>query len=277
MTRSCLGVWCWGLCIPSDVCTIFPYMLKRAWAVRVMSRCTKVGVLGSPSTPGVWRGPLEGTKEYVGILLRRVDRESSAPSELEVSRIFEDTDWPRLSCASAVSAVFEVIIPCYPFDFHFARSPYTPHQQRNLAQTYTLAMDSAQKPSRLAETGYISPYSRSGAPGPHPNGDVYGPLRSRALATLEAMGFDPELMAEHSVLWAEHQVSCSSPAVSAISCPAVLVETIPRRYQMPLVDRVSEVLRTLTGSIRTCHASAIHALFWQQHAAYYGILRRCSL
>ncbi|KJZ80516.1 hypothetical protein HIM_00366 [Hirsutella minnesotensis 3608] len=62
------------------------------------------------------------------------------------------------------------------------------------------------KSARLAESSYLSPYSRNGAPDrAHPNTDPYAPLRSRALATLEAMGFDPNLMVEHGVLWAEHQ------------------------------------------------------------------------
>ncbi|EGC45648.1 conserved hypothetical protein [Histoplasma capsulatum var. duboisii H88] len=59
--------------------------------------------------------------------------------------------------------------------------------------------------ARLADSSYLSPYSRNGAPGPHPNTDPYAPLRARALSTLEAMGFDPKTMVEHGVLWAEHQ------------------------------------------------------------------------
>ncbi|KAH8691558.1 hypothetical protein BGW36DRAFT_54357 [Talaromyces proteolyticus] len=59
--------------------------------------------------------------------------------------------------------------------------------------------------ARLADSSYHSPYSRSGAPSPHPNGDPYVSLRGRALSTLEAMGFDPNTMVEHGVLWAEHQ------------------------------------------------------------------------
>ncbi|KAI0157895.1 hypothetical protein GGR52DRAFT_180367 [Hypoxylon sp. FL1284] len=58
---------------------------------------------------------------------------------------------------------------------------------------------------RLADSSYTSPYSRAGAPSPHPNTDPYAPLRARALGTLEAMGFDPKTMVEHAVLWAEHQ------------------------------------------------------------------------
>ncbi|OJD24107.1 hypothetical protein ACJ73_04532 [Blastomyces percursus] len=56
--------------------------------------------------------------------------------------------------------------------------------------------------SRLADSSYLSPYARSGAPRPHPNTDPYGALRSRAL---EAMGFDPKTMIEHGKLWAENQ------------------------------------------------------------------------
>lgn len=65
----------------------------------------------------------------------------------------------------------------------------------------------AKSMSRLAQSAYHSPYSRSGAPsGPHPNiTDPYAPLRGSALSTLEAMGYDPRTMVEHGVLWAEHQ------------------------------------------------------------------------
>ena len=69
-------------------------------------------------------------------------------------------------------------------------------------------MDSGSAPkanSRLAKSAYLSPYSRSGAPGPHPNTDPYASLRSQALTKLEAMGYDPKTMVEHSILWAEHQ------------------------------------------------------------------------
>ncbi|KAI0017194.1 hypothetical protein F4780DRAFT_772437 [Xylariomycetidae sp. FL0641] len=65
-----------------------------------------------------------------------------------------------------------------------------------------------QEPSsrRLAGSAYNSPYGRSGAPGPHPNGeDAYASLRARALATLEGMGFEPASMVEHGVVWAEDQ------------------------------------------------------------------------
>ncbi|KAF2864791.1 hypothetical protein BDV95DRAFT_508618 [Massariosphaeria phaeospora] len=59
--------------------------------------------------------------------------------------------------------------------------------------------------SRLAESSYNSPYSRAGASGPHPNTDPYAPLRASGLATLEAMGYDPQTMVERGVLWAEDQ------------------------------------------------------------------------
>lgn len=65
--------------------------------------------------------------------------------------------------------------------------------------------NSSPRSARLADSSYSSPYSRAGAPGPHPNTDPYAALRGRALATLEAMGFDPKTMVEHGVLWAEHQ------------------------------------------------------------------------
>ncbi|KAI0102568.1 hypothetical protein GGR51DRAFT_287077 [Nemania sp. FL0031] len=58
---------------------------------------------------------------------------------------------------------------------------------------------------KLAQSAYNSPYSRAGAPTPHPNSDPYSTLRSRALATLEAMGYDPTTMVEHGVDWAEDQ------------------------------------------------------------------------
>lgn len=61
------------------------------------------------------------------------------------------------------------------------------------------------KGSRLAESAYNSPYSHAGAPGPHPNTDPYAALRTRALSTLEAMGYDPETMVERGVVWAEDQ------------------------------------------------------------------------
>ncbi|KAI0813916.1 hypothetical protein GGR55DRAFT_486787 [Xylaria sp. FL0064] len=56
---------------------------------------------------------------------------------------------------------------------------------------------------RLAQSAYNSPYSRAGAPTPHPNSDPYSALRSSALSNLEAMGYDPKTMVEHGVLWAE--------------------------------------------------------------------------
>lgn len=59
--------------------------------------------------------------------------------------------------------------------------------------------------SRLAESAYSSPYSRTGAPEPHPNTDPYASLRARALSTLEAMGYDPQTMVERGVSWAEDQ------------------------------------------------------------------------
>ncbi|KAI1122475.1 hypothetical protein F5Y10DRAFT_253991 [Nemania abortiva] len=63
----------------------------------------------------------------------------------------------------------------------------------------------AEKLSRLAQSAYDSPYSRSGAPTPHPTGDPYTLCRSQALSTLEAMGYDPQTMIERGVLWAEDQ------------------------------------------------------------------------
>ncbi|KAI5917753.1 hypothetical protein F4810DRAFT_636687 [Camillea tinctor] len=60
--------------------------------------------------------------------------------------------------------------------------------------------------SRLAESSYLSPYSRTGAPNAdHVGGDPYKSLRAQALATLEAMGYDPATMVEHGVVWAEDQ------------------------------------------------------------------------
>ncbi|KAI0805667.1 hypothetical protein GGR55DRAFT_690385 [Xylaria sp. FL0064] len=59
--------------------------------------------------------------------------------------------------------------------------------------------------SPLAQSAYDSPYSRPGAPTPHPTGDPYVPLRSQALSTLEKMGYDPQTMTERGVLWAEDQ------------------------------------------------------------------------
>ncbi|KAJ8127036.1 hypothetical protein O1611_g6601 [Lasiodiplodia mahajangana] len=59
--------------------------------------------------------------------------------------------------------------------------------------------------SRLAQSAYDSPYSRAGAPSLHPTGDPYPPLRSRALSTLENMGYDPNTLIQRGVLWAEDQ------------------------------------------------------------------------
>ncbi|KAJ4345352.1 uncharacterized protein N0V89_011482 [Didymosphaeria variabile] len=61
------------------------------------------------------------------------------------------------------------------------------------------------RPSHLAESAYNSPYARASAPTPHPNTDPYAPLRAKALATLEAMGYDPQTMVERGVFWAEDQ------------------------------------------------------------------------
>lgn len=67
---------------------------------------------------------------------------------------------------------------------------------------------------RLKASQYFSPYSRSGAPGvsqPQEHGvkstdqDQYTKLRSSALATLEAMGFEPQTMVERGVTWAQDQ------------------------------------------------------------------------
>lgn len=58
---------------------------------------------------------------------------------------------------------------------------------------------------RLAESAYLSPYSHTGAPAPHPNTDPYAVLRTTALSNLEAMGYDPSTMVERGVVWAEDQ------------------------------------------------------------------------
>ncbi|ROW11897.1 hypothetical protein VPNG_04906 [Cytospora leucostoma] len=58
---------------------------------------------------------------------------------------------------------------------------------------------------RLADSAYLSPYSHTGAPKPHPNTDAYATLRASALSTLEAMGYDPSTMVERGVVWAEDQ------------------------------------------------------------------------
>ena len=59
--------------------------------------------------------------------------------------------------------------------------------------------------SRLADSAYNSPYARAGAPSPHPNSDPYAPLRAKALATLESMGYDTETMVERGVVWVDDQ------------------------------------------------------------------------
>jgi acyl-CoA thioesterase FadM len=64
---------------------------------------------------------------------------------------------------------------------------------------------STRRLSRLAESAYNSPYARAGAPTPHPNTDPYAPLRAKAIATLEAMGYDPQTMVERGIVWAEDQ------------------------------------------------------------------------
>ncbi|KAF2690157.1 hypothetical protein K458DRAFT_328367 [Lentithecium fluviatile CBS 122367] len=63
--------------------------------------------------------------------------------------------------------------------------------------------DSTPRRSRLAESAYNSPYSRAGAPTPHPNFDPYMPLRAESLATFESMGYDPQTMVEHGIVWAD--------------------------------------------------------------------------
>ncbi|KAF2261923.1 hypothetical protein CC78DRAFT_521022 [Lojkania enalia] len=65
--------------------------------------------------------------------------------------------------------------------------------------------NSVARKSRLAQSAYNSPYSRLGAPGPHPNTDPYAALRAKALSILEEMGYDPQTMVERGVLWAEDQ------------------------------------------------------------------------
>ena len=65
------------------------------------------------------------------------------------------------------------------------------------------------KPSRLQASQYFSPYVRAGAPGVNASDstikDPYTPLRAKALATLEQMGFEPQTMVERGVAWAEDQ------------------------------------------------------------------------
>ncbi|KAK2598177.1 hypothetical protein QQS21_005729 [Conoideocrella luteorostrata] len=60
-------------------------------------------------------------------------------------------------------------------------------------------------PSRLAQSAYNSPYSHVGAPSSNHHEDPFVPLRSKALATLEAMGYAPNTMVERGVLWGEDQ------------------------------------------------------------------------
>lgn len=74
------------------------------------------------------------------------------------------------------------------------------HNDNNNA---TLA--ASDKKTRLAESAYLSPYSQEGAPKPHPNSNPYAPLRTTALSTLEALGYDPSTMVERGVVWAEDQ------------------------------------------------------------------------
>ncbi|RYP08962.1 hypothetical protein DL764_001573 [Monosporascus ibericus] len=62
--------------------------------------------------------------------------------------------------------------------------------------------------ARVADSSSNSPYSRAGAPSPHPNTDPYAPLRASALSTLKAMGFDPKTIVERGVIWAEDQDPC---------------------------------------------------------------------
>ncbi|KAF2259611.1 hypothetical protein CC78DRAFT_620901 [Lojkania enalia] len=45
--------------------------------------------------------------------------------------------------------------------------------------------NSHRRKSRLAESAYNSPYSKAGAPGPHPNADPCASLRATALSTLK--------------------------------------------------------------------------------------------
>ncbi|RYP52379.1 hypothetical protein DL768_002410 [Monosporascus sp. mg162] len=74
-----------------------------------------------------------------------------------------------------------------------------------MADNSSSGAGSAGKSQHLADSAYHSPYSRAGAPSPHPNDDPYPPLRARALATLEAMGYGPKTMVERGVVWAEDQ------------------------------------------------------------------------
>lgn len=62
--------------------------------------------------------------------------------------------------------------------------------------------------SRLRGSDYMSPYFRAGAPECSHivvQNDTYAELRSQALKTLEAMGYEPQTMVERGVTWAEDQ------------------------------------------------------------------------
>jgi hypothetical protein len=104
------------------------------------------------------------------------------------------------TCATAATATCPMPQLLQP---RTRRLPQTSqHQPPTMADDCT----SASRPSRrLAESAYNSPYARAGAPTPHPNSDPYAPLRSKALATLEGMGYDPQTMVERGVVWAEDQ------------------------------------------------------------------------
>ena len=85
-------------------------------------------------------------------------------------------------------------------------STYPAELNHRLADKFNMTDDSSTtRSSRLADSAYNSPYSHAGAPSPHPNTDPYAPLRAKALATLEGMGYDPKTMVERGVLWAEDQ------------------------------------------------------------------------
>jgi hypothetical protein len=86
------------------------------------------------------------------------------------------------------------------------RLPQSPqHQPPTMVDDCTAASHSSRPSRRLAESAYNSPYARAGAPTPHPNSDPYASLRSKALATLESMGYDPQTMVERGIVWAEDQ------------------------------------------------------------------------
>jgi hypothetical protein len=78
-------------------------------------------------------------------------------------------------------------------------------KDKNKAKATLPASDKQTRVTRLADSAYLSPYSHSGAPKPHPNTDPYAPLRASALSTLEALGYDPSTMVERGVVWAEDQ------------------------------------------------------------------------